>query len=235
VDADTDADSDTDSDSDADADSDTDADADADADSDTDADADSEIKKIQDGTYADGDAVGFSGIVSSPDAGYAFFVSDETGGAYSGVWVYYGYADDWAHTLSQGDAVTIKGTILEFPEDEDAANQITEIVVGAHADLTVDGTGTLPAPTVLTTTELADPATAEMYESTLIQVRNVTVTNPAVDEFGEWEVDGSLRIDDLFYPVVPENGVTYTSISGPLYYSYGDYKLTPRDAGDIAE
>jgi hypothetical protein len=60
-------------------------------------------------------------------------------------------------------------------------------------------------------------------------------TNPAVDELGEWEVDGSLRSDDLFHPVVPENGVTCTSISDPLYYSYGDYKLTPRDAGDIAE
>ncbi len=235
TDADSDSDTDADGDSDSDSDSDTDADGDADGDTDSDTDADSEINKIQNGTYKEGDSVTFSGVVSSPDAGFAFFVSDTDGGPYSGVWVYYNSADDWAHTVSQGDAVTITGEMLEFPEGS-APDTITEIVIAAHADMSITGTGTLPDPTVLTTSELSDPTTQEMYESTLVQVRNATVTGPATEEnYYEWEVDSAVLVDDLFYQEIPEVGATYTSITGPLYYSFGSFKIVPRNAGDLSK
>ena len=108
----------------------------------------------------------------------------------------------------------------------------------------ISGNGPAPAPTVIN-----DPASiatggamAENYEGCLVQVDMVTVTdeNPdAPDDFGEFAVTGDLRIDDLFFTMMdwidPAMGTPYASITGLLNYSFSNFKLEPRDLGDLVE
>ncbi|NIX01139.1 MAG: hypothetical protein GWN13_23450, partial [Phycisphaerae bacterium] len=103
------------------------------------------------------------------------------------------------------------------------------------------------APILVTTGEVTTGgANAEAYESVLVQVSNVTVTDPFPDGypgFGEFEVDdgtGGVRVDDLSsaysgqgadttYPL----GVQIDYIIALGYYSFGNAKIIPRDSLDV--
>ncbi|WP_370519580.1 Gldg family protein [Thermococcus sp. JdF3] len=115
------------------------------------------------------------------------------------------------------------GTVKEF-------NGLTEI--NAYLDdIESLGTADVPEPVVLRTGE----ASQEQWESVLAKVENVVVTNPDLG-YGEWEVDdgsGPVRIDDLMYRYTPEADQNIAYIIGVVYYSYGDFKIEPRDADDI--
>jgi hypothetical protein len=90
----------------------------------------------------------------------------------------------------------------------------------------------LPAPDLVTVADLTGTG-AEAWEGVLVTVENVVVTNNDAG-YGEWEVDSSLRIDDMLYrPHLIANGASVDSITGILHYSYGAYKLEPRDGDDI--
>ena len=213
-----------DADTDTDTDTDTDADADADTDTDTDADTDVSISDIQGGT-ATGDQT-ISGVVTSPQSDYGFFMADAPG-AWNGLWIYTGGDDG----VDIGSAVTVTGTVEEF-------NDLTEINA-TEGTVVVDGTNTVWDATVVPVSDFADAATAEQWESVLITIENVTVTNTNADgpdnDFGEFEVDGTLRVDDLYYDADPAENDTYASITGILTYSYGNYKLSPRNADDVVK
>ncbi|MFN0274879.1 MAG: T9SS type A sorting domain-containing protein [Chitinophagales bacterium] len=96
---------------------------------------------------------------------------------------------------------------------------------------------------------------SEPYEGMLVKFENVfqtmenadpTATDP-VYGFGEWRMnttntpDIGLRVDDVAYQVFFEFGVDSLDegdelafIQGVLAYSFGNYKLEPRDLNDIA-
>jgi len=97
-------------------------------------------------------------------------------------------------------------------------------------------------------------ATAEQHEGMLLTFADVTIVATNADEpagpFGEFlissdgTVENSLRVDDLSSDISYEGGdpgsiymvgnrLSY--IRGPLYYSFGNYKLTPDTADDIGE
>ncbi len=231
---------DADADSDSDTDSDSDADADSDTDSDADADAETEIYKARTGVYTAGDgkdligdSVTITGIATTDEDEFSFFVNDGYNQPFHSVMV---FSDSEIQAgVKRGDQVTITGTVAEYVT---SADSITQIVVTAAEDVTVIDSGNPVDLADLTTAELADPATSEGWESHLVRVSGVSVTNTDLG-FGEFEVDGSLAIDDLLYnwskesPEELRDGDTFAEVIGPLYYSFDAHKLVPRDVEDF--
>ncbi|MDP8220493.1 MAG: FlgD immunoglobulin-like domain containing protein [Candidatus Stygibacter frigidus] len=175
-----------------------------------------------DSPYA-GQAVTVSGIVSG--AVFAgnnfFFITSEEGGAWNGLYVY-----QYDVEVAQGDNVTISGTISEY-------NGFTEL--GVIAEIVINSSGnTLPDPVEITTAELASE---EAYESVLVKVSDVTVS-VLPNDYNEWFVDdgsGQCQVDDGFAVAFPDLNVgdEIISITGIVDYSFSEYGLNPRIAGDI--
>ncbi len=148
-----------------------------------------------------------------------FFISDPEGGAWRGIYVY-----EYDTGLSVGDEVQVTGEVSEY-------YGFTEI---GYADVTVLSSGnSVPAPVQITTNELA---TEEMYEGVLVTVKYVTCTDDP-DYYGQWYVDdssGECQIDDPIYDYPnPQIGDQFYSITGVVDYSYSEYALIPRNAGDF--
>ena len=105
----------------------------------------------------------------------------------------------------------------------------------------VTGADTVPDPIPVDACDVATGgADAERYESMLLVVSDVSVTNANPDDpsdYDEFEVAGCLRVDDFLYDALdqPVEGTDYTSITGVLNYSFSNFKLAPRDAEDLAE
>jgi 2',3'-cyclic-nucleotide 2'-phosphodiesterase (5'-nucleotidase family) len=146
-----------------------------------------------------------------------FHVQNGTG-AYSGLYVYTGGAPE----VSVGDAVEVTGLVKEF-------EGLTEIDATVDsASVTTTGTAPVPEPTTLDTGNVS----REAYEGVLVRVEGVQVT-ATPGEFGEWAINdgtGELTIDDVApgdSTTPSETGATADAIEGPLYYSFGAFKLQP--------
>lgn len=174
-----------------------------------------------------------SGLTWSDDSEATFFVQEPEGGVRSGIQVY--VADTKNFSVAPGDVLTIVGTYDEYFE-------MSQIEVTNASAVMKTGSGSAPEPEVI-----AEPATiatggaaAEDYEGVLVRVENVVVTdeNPdAPNDFNEFAVTGDLRIDDVFFDMddwtKPELGAGFASITGPLIYSFQNFKLVPRSAADL--
>ena len=158
---------------------------------------------------------------------------DPQGGPFSGIAI---FAGDRPQTptgedIVIGDDVVVSGTIVEF-------YGLTELI---DADFLRVGTTTVPAPEILTPAELASGPLAERWEGVLVQVDNVVVTDANPDtpmDFDEFAVTDGLRVDDAAYPDLDNTfkvGTTFSRIVGLQHYSFGDYKLLPRDADDLVQ
>jgi len=177
-------------------------------------------------SHLNGEIVTIVGVISGESWAFGsnYYIQDGVG-PWNGVMVY-----DSDRGNAYGDSVRITATVDEY-------YGLTELVdVSAYEIL---ATGATVEPTVVTTGEIGtEGVNAEAYESVLIQVNDVAITNPDLG-YGEWEVDdgsGAVRIDDEadFY-FTPANYDSVRSIVGPLTYGYGDTKITPRLAWDIVE
>ncbi len=176
-----------------------------------------------------------------PDGSYApqhFFVQEQAGGPYSGIFVRNG--SDGQHVVKDvpavGDVVKLAGTLDEYYER-------TQIEV-----LTLDnkGTGTLPTPAVVDPEAIATGgAEQEAWEGVLVQVDDAISTDAAVlDDQGQdrgnfrintqGRTEGGVLVGTLMrtgYVRVP--GDTFTSVVGVLDYAYEESRLEPRFAEDI--
>ena len=151
---------------------------------------------------------------------YGLSVSIQDGqGAYSGLWL---YSPDLP--VQVGDEVEVTGAVSEFNGKTQIADPATIIVSQGNA---------LPTSEVLTTAA----ANAEEWEGVLVQITGV-VTN-ADAGFGEWALSdgsGDLRVDDAAYDAIEANLVALgdqLQVSGALDYSFGDFKVQPRNASDV--
>jgi hypothetical protein len=154
--------------------------------------------------------------------------------AWYGIWVY-----DNAHKPNKGDWVSVTGTVQEN-------YNVTRL--GYVTDLTVvtPNYGAFD-PIQVTTGEITTGgANAEAYESVLIKVVNVTVTNPFPDapsgNYGEFTVDdgsGGVRVDDAFSAFDGNLDSTFylddtiEELIGEHYFSFSNYKILPRNYTDI--
>lgn len=170
-------------------------------------------------------------VVTTPwdFGGDTYWVQDPAGGAFSGIAVYMPNAG--AFVPSPGDVVTLCGEYDEFFDQ-------SQLQMAGEGDVTAAGNGPVPAPEVLDAAELGANPPAEDWEGVLVRVENVQVTT-AADMFGQWEVDGVLLTDDVFFEMAawpnPAVGDMFGSLTGVLTYSFEEYKLAPRDAADIVE
>lgn len=189
-----------------------------------------------------------TGIATTDSTDFSFYYLQSGTTAWSGIQIL-----DNDGEVGIGDEVTVSGTVRE-------RFGVTQIFTVTN--VTVNSTGNaVPDPVVLTTGELASgSATAENWESMLVRVENVTVTNARPDGFagfGEFVVDdgsGGVRVDDLslnsggsFAGQTPSNLVAapadtsfpldavHTSITGIHYFSFGNFKIAPRNNGDVPD
>jgi hypothetical protein len=181
------------------------------------------VADIQTGVVAAGDVVTVVGWVMHDTLTTGFHLADASG-AYSGIWVYTN-----SSTMLEGDEVVLFGEVAEYYD-------LTELIVSAPStDITLLASGAaIPSATVVPTADLADPAIAETYEGVLVTVESVEVEDSDLGN-NEWSVDDGVIIDDLLYETEVDlaEGGSFTSITGLLYYSYGDYKILPRYAADL--
>jgi predicted extracellular nuclease len=156
------------------------------------------------------------------DSGNRYTFIQDGAGPWSGLLLYKpdGY-------INVGDLLQVEGTVSEY-------YGMTEIAYGTATVISSDNP--LPVPEILITADVKQ----EQWESVLVRVKDVTVTNENPDDpddFGEWSVDdgsGEVRVDDLGnYSYVPSIGDLLDFIQGPLNYSYDDFKIEPRDDGDL--
>jgi len=148
-----------------------------------------------------------------------YFIEDKEE-AWNGVYV---YDTDTANHMAIGDSVEVVGTVDEY-------YNFTEIKELKYFENF--GSGYDRMAVTVTTGSYND----EQWEGVLVKFENATCTNPELNNYGEVEVNdgsGPAILDDyLFkYPAFTLNDV-YT-VTGVVNYSYGAFKLNPRDANDI--
>lgn len=166
-----------------------------------------------------GRTVTTQGIITAVfDAGDRVFIQDPAGGPWSGLFLFRPTPKP-----AVGDKVEVTGPVREF-------KSITEIEDGEITILSRDNPR--PAPRSIATGDAAH----ERWESVLLRVENVSVTDPDLGH-GEWQVDdgsGPLRVDDLgSYNYRPSAGGPLEFVIGPLYFSFNNFKLEPRSDHDI--
>jgi len=140
-------------------------------------------------------------------------------GAYSGIWV---NGSDVA--LQVGDAVEVTATVAE--NFDLTQLQSPSVIILSQGN-------TLPGAEVLATSEVL----AEQWEGVLVQTTG-TVNDDALG-YGEWSLDdttGPVRADDRGYDAIGAGLVTLGAmiqVTGALDFSYGDFKIQPRDVNDV--
>ena len=166
-------------------------------------------------------------VVTGIRDGAGFYIQQPGVTEYAGIYVY----DQGDATVTVGDVVNISGTYLEYYE-------LSEV---AYASTTVTGNwGTFDAIAVTDPCSVGtDGEQAEAYESMLITVENLTITNTNPDgqsDYGEFEVNDCLRVDDQLWDGLVEDRELdgfFTTLTGVLGYTYSNFKLLPRGEDDV--
>lgn len=148
----------------------------------------------------------------------SFFIEDPAGGPWNGLFVYN------SNIPSLGDRLRLTGTVTEYYNLTELTNLTGGVVISTG--------NVLPTPVVLPTGDVSQ----EQWEGVLVRVENVTVTDDDLG-YGEWSVSdgsGDVVIDDKgSYSYTPVLGDFIDALVGPLDYSYGAFKIQPRDSSDI--
>jgi hypothetical protein len=159
--------------------------------------------------------VSLEGVVTGTTF-YGFTIADAPG-AWNGIFV-----ADYTIAPEVGDLVAVTGLVYED-------FGMTMIVEVSEIELFYTD---LPAPaTVIPVSDVAQ----EAWESVLVQVEDVYVG--ALLDYGEWAVTdwvGFALVDDLRdYVYFPRELDFLDSLTGIVYYTFGDFKIEPRDTSDI--
>ncbi len=190
------------------------------------------IYTIQQNISLNGQNVSTSGTVTAATGIYhpqRTFIADPSGGPWSGILLWDSTATFHAN---EGDEVRVCGKVFED-------NGLTGIVIESGEILSHNNP--LPPAVTINSGDISKGSMkAEIYESVLVQVSNVFVSDPNLGN-GEWLIDdgsGACRVgddaDSLIYEV-PSSGSPVTSIMGIVNYSDDNYKLEPRYLQDIFE
>lgn len=177
--------------------------------------------------------VELTGVIVTGAFGDTWFVQDARSGPYSGITIYnHGLM---SAEVEVGDVLDIKGNYSEFFENSQVYLEAATIVRSAA----------VPAPYVPAhPSHLAtNGPLAEMFEGVLVKVEDVYTTHTRPDcprEYGEFEVTGGLRIDNMGFDsgTLPARwparlGDHFASITGPLNFTFGNHKIEPRTLADV--
>ena len=178
--------------------------------------------------------VTLQGVVTSDsnDFGGTYYFIQDKDSMWSGIMV----RDD-ENKFTRGDKIEIVGTVQEN------FNLTRLNPVASATKLSSDNEF---SPVEVKTGDVTTGGDfAEAYESVFVTVKNLTVSNPFPDgsgNFGEVEVDdgsGGVRADDYSSFWRGNLDSTYqqddpiTEMRGPLYFSFSNFKLIPRDSNDV--
>lgn len=142
----------------------------------------------------------------------------ESSNSWSGVYIYDPGRDPMPRL---GDTLLLTGIVTEYYSWTEIKN---------ISDYEIVSTGNPEPVPVILKAENVD----ESWESCLIKVEDVLCSNTNLG-YGEWEVEdetGKLVVNDLGVAYLPDLGQEY-EITGLLSFSYGAYKIEPRDLDDI--
>lgn len=160
-------------------------------------------------------AKGFNGSENN------LFVYDLNPGPWNGI-----YLNNATNSANLKAMVSVTGTVAEN-------NGMTELV---NATITTINPGPIDVTANLTTIPvLLDNATAEQFESSLVQLNNV-ICSEIIDANFWYATDGSgneIKIGSGFYATNPLTGDEYGSISGVLVYTGSEFVIHPRNAADL--
>ena len=151
-----------------------------------------------------------------------YYIEMSSGGPWSGVLVY-----DLFYEPSRGDSVQVKGTVTE----EYGRTQISYVTEYANY-----GAGTLPDPYPTSTGNVYSD---ESLEGVLVQVQEVTVVDTL--GYGEFMItdgdvaDTCLADDICGYSTTVVPGDEFAVIRGVVDYSFGKFRIQPRDDDDFME
>jgi len=135
------------------------------------------------------------------------------------------------NSIAEGDSVTLTGVVTEY-------YGLTELVDISSA--MIHGPAIAPfGPDQVTAAQVGTGGPdAEAFESCLVAVDGVTITEPDEGN-GEWTISdgtGSVRVDDKWdYFFWPEADVNLAKVVGVLDYNYSNTKIQPRLARDVVE
>lgn len=173
--------------------------------------------------------VRLSGLVSSAasfgeeDDRTYIFAQDPAGGPNSAVVVF----SPAAYTAYEA------GTMFEVTGSVSNYFGLIEIFVGDTGAITPTGTGTI-VPEVVS----ADETDWLQWQSVLVQINDVTAVT-GINDYGAVLTDAGVYIDNLLFDFDAEEGTTWSSVTGPLFYtSYEDvpeYLVEPRNSADLVE
>lgn len=190
------------------------------------------IPEIQQGVVAEGSTVVVENVVViSPPTfeGDTFYVQDPSGGEYSGIAVY--MFDAMGLGVTVGDRLTFEAQYAEYFGQ-------SQLVIPDPSALETLGTGAMPAATLVMAADVATGGADQLaFEGVLVRVDDVTVTQ-AANMYGEWQVDGVLPVDDLFFAtgwIEPAVDTAFASITGVMTYSFEVAKLAPTGPADLVE
>ncbi|HNT27646.1 MAG TPA: hypothetical protein PKH10_05615 [bacterium] len=211
------------------------------------------IAQIQQGEVALDTTVSFEAVVTAVeyalDTEYAptgiqgLFVSQaglDTALPWSGIYVFI-KTPAAVDAYARGDLLEISGTYKEYY----GASQVENATVGKLSSADIPAPALIADPSSIATPfalsndewlpTTAHGAAAEQWESVLIEVHDVTVTNEDLGH-GQWEVTGGLVVDKklFYYPGERSTGTRFKRITGILVYTYDAFKIAPRDADDVA-
>lgn len=164
-----------------------------------------------------GQQVNTGGVVNFVRYDNSFYISSGSG-PWSGIYVF-----DTLTNVSVGDSITFSCLVDEFYELSELKNISNLITVSSGNNFTSNVVN-------------SSDGNSEDFEGCLITVNNATCNN-ANAGFGTWIINdgsGPAIVDDFFFPFTPINSQVY-DVTGLVDYSFGDFKILPRDIDDIDE
>jgi hypothetical protein len=179
--------------------------------------------------------VELTGVIVTGTFGDTWTVQDARGGPYSGITIFnHGIM---SATVKVGDVLDLSGSYSEYFENTQVYLNTAEIV----------GTAAVPEPFVpdYPSYLATNGPLAEMFESVLVRVNDVRTSNTQPDcpfDYGEFEVTGGVRVDDMGYQWKASDtcsrtcarlGDAFASITGPLLFTFGNHKIEPRTEADV--
>ncbi|MDD4100711.1 MAG: hypothetical protein PHT47_06415, partial [Candidatus Cloacimonetes bacterium] len=155
-------------------------------------------KDVQQTTNPNGDSIykdqviTVQGIVTAVKSGTGFFIGDEEGGEWSGLYIFHG---NTSNNVAVGDFVVLTGLLVEY-------YNMTELTQVSSYSI-ISSNNAVPI-TTLTTSQLPfGAATSEVYEGVMVRFNDVQIKS-TIDSYGQFKVADSsgvqAMIDDLFYP-----------------------------------
>lgn len=194
---------------------------------------DDTIYEIQDGTIATGSNVDVQGVIVTGVGTSGFFAQEPGGGQYSGVYVFV----DAMPTVAVGDEIDIVGFTEEF-------NDLTELNASMGAVVPTGMTGVALTPDLVPLADLG-AATGEPWEGVYVRIEGMPLDVVGLPGFAEFDVGeggpDTVRIDNFLYsvfdfPMTYANfgvGASFTAIQGPVNFTFGEFKVSPREAADL--